>query len=300
MCNRQTDKLQIPVELSQYVVTHSLEKSFAIFLYLKFHSSGKIHKDALAFQNIKKELGINTNRTYQKHFQKLLELKWICQSENSGFYFIHSFDRIRLDNQFKSRQATTLYYKNLKKLKAFIVGTLLGAAVNRQKYFWEVVIKRKRQPVANKRDATSPASAYAHRPKPEYYGLGLPEIAKLLRCKKTRASQLRQLAAKAGFIKIQHRFMALARLQKPDYTIREHFYELYPQFKNKIRFTQIVPKSKSRKKEEALIVVAVQLHDELIPKLQFKTISKFNNLVVAPQIKKAVANRIKEATKIAA
>jgi len=300
MYNRQTDKLQIPVEVSRHVVTNGLEKSFAIYLYLKFHSSGKIHIDSPAFQSIKKDLGINTNRTYQKHFQKLLDLNWINLSETSGLYYIRGFDRIRLENQCKSRQATTLYYKNLKKLKAFLVGTILGAAVNGQKYFWEVVIKRKLRPVANKRDATSPARAYADSPKPEYYGLSLPEIAGLLGCKKKRASQLRQLAAKSGFIKTCHRFMELARLAKADHNIREHLYELYPQYKNKIRFTQVVPKGKRKTQAEATIVVAVQLHDEIIPKLQFKFISKFNNLVVAPQIKKAVSNRINEAAKIAA
>jgi len=300
MCNRQTDKLQIPVELSRHVVKNGLEKSFAIYLYLKFHSSGKIHKDAPAFQSIKKDLGINTNRTYQKHFQKLLDLNWINLSENSGLYYIRGFDRIRLEHQCKNRQATTLYYKNLKKLKAFLVGTILGAAVNGKKYVWEVVIKRKLRPVANKRDATSPARAYADRPKPEYYGLSLPEIADLLGCKKTRASQLRQLAAKAGFIKTRHRFMELTRLAKADYNIREYLYELYPQYKNKIRFTQVVPKGKRKTKAEATIIVAVQLHDEIIPKLQFKSISKFNNLVVAPQIKLAIAKRQTEVAKIAA
>ncbi len=294
MCNRQTDKLQIPVELSRHVVTNGLEKSFAIYLYLKFHSSGKIHKDSPAFQSIKRDLGINTNRTYQKHFQKLLDLNWINLSENSGLYYIRGFDRIRLEHQCKNRQATTFYYKNLKKLKAFLVGTILGAAVNGQKYFWEVVTKRKLRPVANKRDATSPARAYADRPKPEYYGLSLPEIADLLGCKKTRASQLRQLAAKAGFIKTRHRFIEIARLPKPDHNIRNYLNELYPKLQGKIRFSMIGFKG------VVTIVILIQSHDEIIPKLQFKTIGKFNNLVVAPQIKKAVTNRINEAAKIAA
>lgn len=294
MYNRQTDKLQIPVELSRHVVTNGLEKSFAIYLYLKFHSSGKIHKDAPAFQSIKKDLGINTNRTYQKHFQKLLDLKWICLSENSGLYYIHSFDRIRLENQFKGRQATTIYFKHLKNIKAYLVGAVLGARVNGQKYFWDVVVKRKLRPVANKRDATSPARAYADRPKPEYFGLSLPEIADLLGCKKTRASQLKQLAAKAGFIKTRHRFMEIARLPKPDYNIRHYLNELYPNLKGKIRFSMIGLKG------VVTIVVLVQSHDEIVPKLQFKTISKFNNLTVAPQIKKSVTNRISEAAKIAA
>jgi hypothetical protein len=122
----------------------------------------------------------------------------------------------------------------------------------------------------------------------------LLEIADLLGCKKTRASQLRQLAAKAGFIKTRHRFIEIARLPKPDHNIRNYLNELYPKLQGKIRFSMIGFKG------VVTIVVLVQSHDEIIPKLQFKSISKFNNLVVAPQIKKAVANRINEAAKIAA
>lgn len=294
MLTKQTDKLQIPVEVARLVIKQSLEKPFAIYLYLKFHSSGKLHKTAPAFQAIKKDLGINTNRTFLKHFQKLLELKWVCLSESSGFYYIHSFDRIRLENEFKSRQATTLYYKDLKNLKAFLVGTILGAAVKGQKYFWEFVVKRKLRPVAYNRDATSPAGAYADNPKPDYYGLSLPEIADLLGCRKTRASQLRQLAAKAGYIKTTHRFIEIKRLNKPDHNLRSFVDELHPDIRGKIRFRKIGFKG------HVMVIVLVQTHDEIIPQLQFKSINKFSNLKVAPQIKTAVAKRQNQSEKIAA
>lgn len=293
MDRRKTDKLQIPIEVSKFVVKNDLEKSFAIYLYLKFYFSGKVHKDVAVFQSIKKCLVIQDKRTYQKHFQKLLDLKWICLSETSGFYFIHSFDRIRAENEFKNRQATTCYYKHLKRLRAFLVGSILGAAVNGQKYYWEIVQKRKLKPVANKRDATSPAKAYVDHPKPSYFGLSLPQIASLLGCKKTRASQLRQEATKARFIKTRHRFIEIARLPKPDRNIRHFLNELYPKLNGKIRFSIIGYKGL------VTILVLVQSHDEIIPKLQFKTVSKFNNLVVAPQLRSSVAKRHSD-TRIAA
>lgn len=70
--------------------------------------------------------------------------------------------------------------------------------------------------------------------------------------------------------------------------------EQFPELKGRLRFSIIVVKG------VAYILVLVQTFDEIIPKIQFKTISKFNNLVVAPQIKKAAAIRIAEAAKIAA
>ncbi len=294
MCKRVTDKLQIPIQVSSLIVKSGWEKSFAIYLYLKFHSSGKVHKESEIFQHIQQDLGIRDSRTYNKHFQRLVKLKWVGLSEKSGYYYIHGFDRIRLDNNFKSRQATTLFYKNLRNLRAFLVGSILGSKVNGQKYYWEVVLPHKLRPVAKKRDATNPASAYADRPKPDYYGLSLPEIADLLGCKKTRASQLRKLAADGGFIKVNPKFIVITTISKPDYNIRKYLYEQQPKFNNKLRFRKVNVDGVT------LIEVILQTHHEIIPQLQFKTISKFNNLVVAPHIKTAAANRIKAAAKIAA
>lgn len=111
-----------------------------------------------------KALRIHDNRTYNKHFNKLIELNWINLNERSGIYHIRGFDRLRIEYNIRSKQATTLFYKHLKILDVFLVGVLLCAEVNKQKYFWEVVVRRKLRPVANKRDATNPARVYADRP----------------------------------------------------------------------------------------------------------------------------------------
>ena len=294
MATRQTNKLQIPVDISRYVVVYGLQKAFAIFLYLKFHSSGKLHKDSPVFKSVMKALRISDDRTYRKHFNKLIELNWINLNESSGIYHFRGFDRLRIEYNIRSKQATTLFYKHLKILDVYLMGVMLCAEVNKQKYFWEVVVRRKLRPVANKRDATNPARVYADGPQPKYYGLCLPQIAEMFGCSKTRASQLRKKAADAGFIQTIHKFTEITRLPKPDYNIRPHMEEQFPELKSRLRFSIIVVKG------VAYILVLVQTFDEIIPKIQFKTISKFNNLVVAPQIKKAAAIRIAEAAKIAA
>lgn len=266
-------------------VTQGMEKALGIFLYLKFNSSGKIHKDALPFRTIKWDLGISQERTFMKHFKKLLDANWIGFNNITGYYFIRGFDRLRIEYNYKSRQAVTLQYHDLRVLKAFLVAAIIGSKVNLQKYYWQYVAKRKLKPVANKRDATSPAKVYVNQVPPEYHGLGLNGIAKLLGCKKTRASQLKNSAAKAGFIKVNHKFSELTRLPAVDWKIRNYLQDLDPSLKGKIRFKVITVKKMK------FISVLIQKHDEIIPKLKFLSINKFNNLVVPNCVKKAIFSK---------
>ena len=291
METRQSEKLQIPVQIANHVVKNNLQKPFAIYLYLKFNSSGKIHEESDTFTSIKKELKIKDNRTYKKHFQSLIDINWVGYNEKSGYYHVRGFDRIRYEYQFKGKQAVTLYYYDLKKLDDFLNASLICASVNAKKFVKEVVKRRKLKPVANNRDATMPAKVYAELQQLDYYGCSLPEICKLLGCKKTRASQLRTKASKAGFIKTKHKFTEILRLNKPDYNVRKFLNEVNPKSMGKIRFRATTIKG------VAIVIVSEQTTDEIIPKLHFKTINKFNNLVVAPQIKMAIDKRIKEASK---
>lgn len=285
MVKRQTDKIQIPIQVSRFVISNKLEKSFAIFLFFKFYGGGKIHKDSVAFQNAKSILKINDKRTFQKHLNRLLTLTWVRYNPKSGYYFISGFDRIRYENDFRNRQATTLYYYELNKLLAFLVGTLLSAEVNGQKYYWEIVVKRKLKPAVHKRDTAIPAKACANDSQPEYYGVGLPKIMEIFGCKKTRASQLRKLAADAGFIKVKPKFTEIMRLNEADYKLRNFVNEIDSSLKGKIRFRGFSYKGKR------LISVLVQTHHEIIPQVKFCTLAKFSNLSI-PLPHKKVTNTV--------
>lgn len=288
------NKLQIPVEVSRYVVKNGLEKTFCIFLYLKFHSSGKLRIDSPVFSNIAKDLQIKDNRTFKKHFNKLIELNWIKLNDKADIYFIRGFDRLRAENNFKSKQATTIFYKDLRKFDAYVIGALISAEVVKQKYFWEVVVRRKLRPVANKRDATNPAWLNVYNDPPKYYGVSLIKIATMFGCSKTRASQLRKKAAAAGYIKTVHKFTEITCLPKPDYNVRAQIEQQSPELTGKLRFKKELVNGIN------FIFVLIQGTDEVIPKIRFKTITKFNNLVVPPSIKKAINLRDSLRAKIAA
>jgi hypothetical protein len=266
MAPLRTDKILLPVEIVKYVVKNKLEKPFHVFLFLKFYSSGKVRVSSELLLSAKEILGMSDKRTIIKHFNKLISLKWISFSPKSGYYFIRSLSGMPIPNQIKSKQASVLYNYNLKNIDAFLVGTILCEAVRGQKFFWEVALKRRLKPVVTNRNATNPAKAYARNSPPEYYGLGLTKISKLLGCKKTRASELRKKASDAGFIEVRHHFQELILLDKPDFRLQTYLKEVNPSLYCKIRIRSMI------KNGVKVIAVLMQKHDEIRPKIAFKHI----------------------------
>lgn len=289
----ETDILQIPMQITRYVFHNDLVKPFSILLYLKIHTSGKFHKDSRHLSDAGDFLGICDNRTFQKHFNKLLAFNWIAFNPKSGQYFVRGFDRIRLENGFKSRQAVTLWHYNLNKLHSFIVGAILSAEINGQRYACNKQSKRQSRPAVIKRDAASPARN-AKRGVLEYYGLGLEAIGKLLGCKKTRASELRTNAAMDGFILVKHRFQDYLEISERDYMLRNYLKEVAPHIAQRLRVKKVASNTNPR------IKLMLQLHDEITPKVQFKTVNKFNRLAVPQQIKAAILGRLEYQAKKAA
>src|SRR5436305_13376400 len=105
-------KLQVPVELARHVYHNGLITSFAIYLYLKLFSDGKLHESSTVFQQMRKDLRLCDNRTFKKHFATLNQLGWVGYNSVTGIYFIRSFDYLRFIYTFKKRRASTFFLKD--------------------------------------------------------------------------------------------------------------------------------------------------------------------------------------------
>jgi hypothetical protein len=199
-------KIQIPVQICSFVQKNKLVKPFSIYLYLKCISSGKIHHSQVNYKNIANDTGLMDTRTIKKHLETLIEMNWIGNNPISGYFFIRSFDYIRINKSFKSRKAVTFYYKHINKIQEFLTGGLIGAEVERQRFYKEVVVKRKLRTATLQRDVANQSKVFNNDTTLSYYGLGIEKIAALLGVQKSRASELKLAAKKAGFIKVKHRY----------------------------------------------------------------------------------------------
>ena len=270
------NKLQVPVEISLYVQQHGIVKPFVLYLYLKFVSSGKLHESSSEFRVLYKALGIKSVKTIRKYIDILTNLNWIGYNSVSGYYFIRSFDVIRFIHSFRNRQATTLHFRDLKKMQAFVAGSILAARTNGKKYYWEVAEKRTTRDAVNKRGAAYHSLPISDQPRPDYYGVCLAEAKELLKCGKTRASHLKNLAAKSGFIKVKHHFSELTTLQEGNNKLRSYLADIDPSLACKLRFKKVTVRGVK------MVKVLEQTQDEIIPTLSFKTVVKFCNMRVSP------------------
>lgn len=276
--------LQIPVEISQYVFANDLVRSFGIYLYLKMHSSGKVHQHSQVFQNMRRELGMKDQRTFDKHMGVLLGENWIGFNAVSGYYFVRGFGYIRGKYHFTTRQATKFRIEDFKYLQVYLFAVCLCAIVRRQHYFWEVK-RRKRRAVTKQTDVTNHSRVFSkNSPKPPYYGLSNRMIAKHFGYSKTRACELKMSATRLGYLALIQHDEEIMVIGKRNYRLRADLESLYPDLKGKIRFEIIIVERFKRKWK--MIRVFRQLHDEIIPKIQFKSVAKFNNLQLSVFVKR--------------
>ena len=275
MLDQRHKILLVPVQLSQFVYDNNLNKSFAIYLYLKLFAGDKISADDELFDKLKTELKMRDpkNRTFRKHFKKLLDENWIGFNPTSGIYHIRSFDYVRAINGFKKRRATKLFLQDLKQIQIYLVGVIINAEIYAQKYYWERV-KRKPRTVTKQRGVTNQSRASFHPSKPKYYGICNRSIAKLLNCKYTRACTLKNAVAKAGYLTVRHRYKDFIKLRAADFYLRPMVSQTDPAIAKRLKFW--------RKWEDGVkyIQVVQQLHDEIIPQMQFKRVTAFAALKV--------------------
>lgn len=263
--------VQVPVELLSYVQEHKLVKTFTVFLYLKCMAVGKVRNTDEAFKQMPCMLGIKDRRTMHKHIQRLLGLNWIGFNEATGDYFIRGTEFIWKQHCFKIKTAATFYFKHIRKVQAFIAGSIISHNVKQQQYFREVVQTGKVKPAITKRHVAKqgrPQPAKTTDRKAAYYGLGVHRIATLLFCCPSRACKLKHDAEKAGFIKTKKRYNELGVLPVADYWYRDAYKRAYPENGKALRFRSAV------RNNRRVVLVLEQLHDEVRPLVPFKRVKK--------------------------
>lgn len=267
--------LLVPVQVSEFVYDNGLTKPFSIFLYLKLFAGDKVSATDEVFAMLRQDLKMTDpkGRTFNKHFQQLLELNWIGYNAKSGVYHIRSFDFIRAVNGFKKRRATKLFLKDILQLQVYLVGVLLCSEVYGQKYYWEIAKGRSRT-ATNKRDVAKQSRASRRSSQPPYYGLCNKRIARLLGCKYTRACNLKQAAAEAGYITLRKHYADIKELDEADYNLRPMLAEQRPELAKRMRFWR------QKKGDRKIVKVVQQLHDEIIPHIEYKRVAGFAALKV--------------------
>ena len=260
-------KVQIPLELLNYVQEQGLISAFKLYMYMKCMTSGKILQHHPVTRYMGEYLGIKDKRTVNKHLEALRALNWVGYNPESEIYFIRSFTSIRKKHGFKKRTAATFHFEDLNKMQGFIAGALITNNIKAQKFCRGVENREgERFAAINKGVANQDHIPISAKPLKPYFGIGVYKIAELLSCKHTRAGELKHEAAKAGFIKTRKKFRELYVFTKANTCWKAGFEYAYPEQAKKIKFRRVIRKGK------VVVVMFEQLHDEIIPMMDFKRI----------------------------
>jgi len=190
------DRLLPPVELCAYALQTRQVNEFKVYVYLKVICSGKLHEDDVRFQEAWRHL-FKSKKTFKKHLQTLLRLNWVGYNPNSGIYFIRGYDFLRLKHSLtKSKtgvEFNTDYFKNFRQ---FLSGAVIG---QRNNWHWFKKQKSERNLRGRSKQTSTSTS-------PIRSGVSNGVIADMFKISRSRACQVKQDAAKAGFITAQKQF----------------------------------------------------------------------------------------------
>lgn len=259
-------RLSIPIQLLDFVQRNKLQKPFKLYLALKMFCSGKFYLNSAMLHSIKKINGLKDQRTIDLHLKKLLELKWITQSNKSGIYFIAGFDYLRSRYQFTKISAVPFKESHFNDLNGFIAGALIIQNIKLQQHANRKKNASKYSRIYNRDNANKESNM--HLPK-DYFGLSNNRGSEILYCKQTRACQLKAQAENLGLIKTKEHLILFATLQKADFNFIK-FYKLYePTLAKKLKCRKVKGKN--------IIEVLLQLPDEIIPETGFVIRKKIKN-----------------------
>lgn len=266
-----------------YVFNQKLRKPFRVFLYLKAFSSGKLRKDSKEFCQAMEILGIKDTRTFNKYIDALIREKWIGYNPVTGMVFIRSFNFIRRQHGFTKHRMAQFYFESDSiDLDAFMFGAIVGDRILRHKDFREIEKRKAGRIATEKRGVASqilPPSSI-----PDYYGLAVQTMGKAVGLSQTRAHELKDRAVKAGYLVCNKRYREIVTLDNPDRDIKSNIAKGDPDLAMRIRF------SSKRIGKKKVIVVMEQLHDEVIPLIDFKSyrlkkkyVNRFPRLSIVPE-----------------
>jgi len=259
--------LNIPVGVIPYVFKNKLLKSFRLYMYLKYISSGKIHKDSPEFKAAIDVLGIKDQRTFDRYIEDLLGQNWLGYYPLSGVYLVRSFKFINKQLGNTNRRSVLWYPEaDLANFDAFLFAAVVGNMIIQRRDY--LIYKRRMEDKAatDNRGVAKPtiSSTFSD----DYLGISVKRMGDLVGLSQSRAHELKARAEETGYLKCNNKFKEIVTQENPDYLIKKFISRGDPEVGKRVRFLK-------RKRDSGnSYLVTEQLFDEVIPLQEFKRVRK--------------------------
>lgn len=248
----QGQYLLIPVEMCDYALRNKCVREVQLYVYLKSICDGRLLLAKGEFKLVSEDLGLKSVKTIRRHLNALQGKNWIGYSKELECYYIRGFEAIRRMEGFDSRTGAEFDIREIKSIKAFICGAVIGYLVTSQKRK-EWLTERK-----NRRSQQVIHSSS------KYYPVAGKALAKILNISISTAHEHKRLAHKAGYVTIKNN----RRLVKVDVKYVDDYRRSYPDIAHKVR----VINDK----------VFIQEPDKVRSNLRFKSRKKIESYITDP------------------
>lgn len=238
--------ISIPVELCEWVLKNKFVKPFQLFILLKSLCDGKIQIPKSQYPEIAGLLGRKSGKTVNNNLKKLLAANFIGYSAKSKYYFIRGLDQLRKQLKLNARTSAEFCISDILRLQEFCLAAVAGHLVKQQK---------RKQWLSERKKWRSSQRSHSSSPLP-YLQVTNTYLSKRLGISLQTAFSMKQKAHKAGFVEVIKHLQPLNVAQYDKWA----FLKGNPELANRVRV-----------KDKMLFL---QMPDELVPKLRFKTRKK--------------------------
>lgn len=269
-------KINVPTALAQYVVKKRMVNEFKLYMYLKFNSSYKIHKNDEAFLLLLRIKGFKSHKTISKHLKRLLSLNWIGYSEKSGNYFIRSFKEICDPLEISTQNYFPVSNSQITDLDVILGAAVINDLIRGQVLYYEKILPKKAKAAAmnleSQREPHHEPELFKSKAKPDYYGCGSTFIGTELGHSQSWGIRVRQKAAKSGLLKSKKKSAVVLNLQNRDPFVREWLCDEDPSIKGRLFFRKARRRAKNGEPTpKPFVQVMRRLHNEIIPLMEVRT-----------------------------
>ena len=241
----------IPVQLCEHVLKHKLNKPFQLYILLKSLCDGKMKIPKSEYPVLAAMLNRKSGKTINNNLKKLLALNLVGYSADSQYYFIRSLKH--LQNQFNLDALTCAEFSisDIHRIQEFCLAAVAGHLVIQQKRKqWLFERKKWRSNQDSRSSSLLP-----------YNQVTNTYLVKRLGISLQTAFSLKKKAHEAGFVEIKKHFKPLYRAVYDKWA----FLKGNPELANCVRVHDKM--------------LYLQMPDELIPKLRFKSRKKIKTYI---------------------
>ncbi|MCC8358361.1 hypothetical protein [Salinimicrobium sediminilitoris] len=192
--------IKVPVQLLISAQQEHYVSRLRFFLLLKMmYPQGKSKLSWGEMRAIQQVLRIKSEKTMKSYVRFFEEKGWLRLNTKTGYYLIKSFDRIRDENEWRSRSAILMLPFDLYRLKAFI-----GAGIFA--YLHSIYLKRQREKESVQKKGRTCHFLLSGRSRKKAVPVSVNGVEKIFKISKAIASRLKRAAEKERLLKIKKNY----------------------------------------------------------------------------------------------